>query len=241
MKFFLFVLVLGIFTSTIHSQIHDDTDDEVSDLFNFLYDADFARKDTSRRLLQFNFGQSAFKNNKPISDDFLPSVHYDIKLMFKFLKNPKFINGAIGIQFSENMFNVADQYADISDEGIVLSPSGYNDLKYNRIKLRSLSIPMMIYIRPREVRFLNKFKLGVGFIPGFNFKNGIQKKKYQVDDKNYILKESSDFDMTDLRASLMFELSFNNLSFFYELGINRQSSLGNFTEGINKLGIGFAF
>ena len=81
----------------------------------------------------------------------------------------------------------------------------------------------------------------MGFIPGFNFKNGIQKTKYQVDDKNYILKESSDFDMTDLRASLMFELSFNNFSFFYELGINRQSSLGNFTEGINKLGIGFAF
>ena len=99
----------------------------------------------------------------------------------------------------------------------------------------------MLYIRAREVPFLNKFKFGVGFIPGLNLENGIQKTKYHVDDKNYILKESSDFNMRHLRASLLFELSFNNFSFFYELGINQDSSLYNFTEGVNKIGMGFSF
>ena len=247
-KFVLFVLLFGIATTSIHAQIYYDTDDEVSDLLNLIYDHNFARKDTSRLLVQFNLGQSSFKSDKPISNDFSPSIHYDIKLMFKFVKNPKLINGAIGIQFSESMFDLGDQYADISEEGggtgsssITISPSGYEGLIYNRIKLRSLNIPIMLYMRAREVHFLNKFKFGVGFIPGLNLENGIQKTKYKVDDKNYILKESSDLNMRLLRASLMFELSFNNFSFFYELGINQDSSLYNFTEGINKIGMGISF
>ena len=161
--------------------------------------------------------------------------------MFRFVKNPKLINGAIGIQYSENKFDLGDQYANISNEGVILLPTGYNNLTFNRITLRSWSIPIMLYIRAREVPFLNKFKFGVGFIPGLNLENGIQKTKYHVDDKNYILKESSDFNMRHLRASLLFELSFNNFSFFYELGINQDSSLYNFTEGVNKIGMGFSF
>ena len=117
MKFVLFVLLFGIATTSIHAQIYYDTDDEVSDLLNLIYDHNFARKDTSRLLVQFNLGQSSFKSDKPISNDFSPSIHYDIKLMFKFVKNPKLINGAIGIQFSESMFDLGDQYADISEEG----------------------------------------------------------------------------------------------------------------------------
>ena len=241
MKIFLFVLLFGIATTSIHAQIYYDTEDEVPDLLNILYDHNFARKDTSICLFQFNLGQSSFKSDKPISNDFLPSMHYDIKLMFRFVKNPKLINGAIGIQYSENKFDLGDQYANISNEGVILLPTGYNNLTFNRIILRSWSIPIMLYIRAREVPFLNKFKFGVGFIPGLNLENGIQKTKYHVDDKNYILKESSDFNMRHLRASLLFELSFNNFSFFYELGINQDSSLYNFTEGVNKIGMGFSF
>ena len=73
MKIFLFVLLFGIATTSIHAQIYYDTEDEVPDLLNILYDHNFARKDTSICLFQFNLGQSSFKSDKPISNDIFPS------------------------------------------------------------------------------------------------------------------------------------------------------------------------
>ena len=78
-------------STSIHAQIYYNPEDEVTDLLNILYDHNFARQDTSTCLFQFNLGQSSFKSDKPISNDFLPSIHYDIKLMFRFVKNPKLI------------------------------------------------------------------------------------------------------------------------------------------------------
>lgn len=197
-------------------------------------------QDTGRVWLQGNVGESYFKSYALISNDFRPSFQYDIKLMFKFIKNPKLINGAIGVQFSENTFSLKDQYAIISEDGIALTPLNFDELIYNRIRMRSINMPVMLHLRARNVNFLKKFKFGVGVVPGFNFSNGLQKTNYTLADRAYVLKEKSDFDMTTIRGSFLFEIFFNNLSLYYEHGINAPGGSQNFTTGINKLGFGIA-
>lgn len=232
MKKFLIILSLSFINCNLHAQTG-----VAGSILYMLYNPDY--EDTNRAYGQANFGANSFKNYSDLAQDFKSSYQYDIKLMFKFIKDPKLINGAIGIQFSENNFNLENQYADIFDNGVVLEPIGVNNVIFNRVKMRSINIPIMMHLRARDVNVLNKFKFGVGIVPGFNFQEGVQKTRYSIGDKRYLLKERSNFDLSTYRGSFLFEIFFNNITFYYEHGINTPGASHNFTTGVNKFGVGF--
>jgi hypothetical protein len=186
-------------------------------------------------------GSNYLRKNTSVYDNFLSGLQYDIKLLFRFNKKPGLIDAAIGIQYSEHSFNMIDQYANISTTGITFEPNVYSNTNFNRVKIRSINFPIMLYALNRKIRFLNKFKLGMGVVPGINFKKGIQKTIYEIDDEEHTLKEVSDFNLPRFRGGILFELYFNNLFLYYEYGINIGAASKNFTNGINKVGLGFAF
>jgi hypothetical protein len=233
MKKVLIVLVLGVINCNLYAQT--GVGGTATDI---LYNPDY--KDTNRAYLQGNLGASYFKNYSDLAADFNSSIQYDIKLMFKFIKDPKFLNGAIGVQFSETSFILQNQYANISDNEITLEPLTLGNIIYNRIKIWSINTPIMLNFRARDVSVLNKFKFGVGIVPGFNLPIGLQKTKYTIGLKKYMLRERSNFDMSTFRGSFLFEISFNNFTFYYEHGINTPGASHNFTTGVNKLGVGFS-
>ncbi|MDB4682923.1 hypothetical protein OAE89_02525, partial [Crocinitomicaceae bacterium] len=189
----------------------------------------------------FGVGSNYLRKNTSVYDNFLSGLQYDIKLLFRFNKKPELIDAAIGIQYSEFSFNTINQYANISDAGITFEPNVYSNTNFNRVKIRSINFPIMLYALNRKIRFLNKFKLGMGVVPGINFKKGIQKTIYEIDDEEHTLKEVSDFNLPRFRGGILFELYFNNLFLYYEYGINIGAASKNFTNGINKVGLGFAF
>ena len=236
----LLFLFLCFSLMSVHAQVLDD-DDQLAFIKLFHID-DFNSKDTSSVVnLEVNLGSSCFKQSASISDDFLSGLQYDIKLLFRFSKKPRLFNGAIGVQFTENHFNLLDQYANISNDGISFSSNVYENTSVNRIKMRSINFPIMLYFSNRQIEFFNKFKLGFGVVPGFNFKQGIQKTMYQIDENEYNLKEVSDFDLQLFRGGILFEFFFNNICIYYEHGISGKSGLKNFTTGINKVGVGLIF
>lgn len=191
--------------------------------------------------VQFGVGSSYFTKNTSIYDNFLSGLQYDIKLLFKFNKKPELIDAAIGIQYTECSFNMINQYANISATGITFDSNVYSSTNFNRVKIRSINFPIMLYALNRKIRFLNKFKFGVGLVPGINFKKGIQKIKYEIDDEKYTLREFSDFNLPIFRGGILFEVYYNNLYMYYEYGINSGADSKNFTNGINKVGLGYAF
>jgi hypothetical protein len=81
----------------------------------------------------------------------------------------------------------------------------------------------------------------MGIVPGINFKKGIQKIIYEIDDEKYTLREVSDFNLPIFRGGILFEVYYNNLYMYYEYGINSGADSKNFTNGINKVGLGYAF
>ena len=81
----------------------------------------------------------------------------------------------------------------------------------------------------------------MGVVPGINFKTGIQKTIYEIDDEKHTLREGSDFNLPRFRGGILFELYFNNLFLYYEYGVNVGAASKNFTNGINKVGFGYAF
>ncbi|MDC0297227.1 hypothetical protein OAK92_01500 [Crocinitomicaceae bacterium] len=241
MKKILFVLLFGMATTSIHAQSVED-DDFLLTVVKSLYIKDFHLLDTSKLwIVQFGVGSNYLRKNTSIYDNFLSGLQYDIKLLFRFNKKPGLIDAAIGIQYSEHSFNMIDQYANISTTGITFEPNVYSNTNFNRVKIRSINFPIMLYALNRKIRFLNKFKLGMGVVPGINFKKGIQKTIYEIDDEEHTLKEVSDFNLPRFRGGILFELYFNNLFLYYEYGINIGAASKNFTNGINKVGLGFAF
>ena len=241
MKKILFVLLFGMATTSIHAQSVEDYDFLLT-VLKSLYIKDYHLLDTSTLWnVQFGVGSNYLRKNTSVYDNFLSGLQYDIKLLFRFNKKPELIDAAIGIQYSEFSFNTINQYANISDAGITFEPNVYSNTNFNRVKIRSINFPIMLYALNRKIRFLNKFKFGVGLVPGIDFKKGIQKIKYEIDDEKYTLREVSDFNLPIFRGGILFEVYYNNLYMYYEYGINSGADSKNFTNGINKVGLGYAF
>ena len=237
-KLLLFFL---LFVQSVNAQSVED-EDFLETILKSLYINNYHVLDTASIWnVQFGVGSSYFTKNNSIYDNFLSGLQYDIKLLFRFNKKPELIDAAIGIQYSEFSFNTINQYANISDAGITFEPNVYSNTNFNRVKIRSINFPIMLYALNRKIRFLNKFKLGMGVVPGINFKKGIQKTIYEIDDEKHTLREVSDFNLPRFRGGILFELYFNNLFLYYEYGINIGAASKNFTNGINKVGLGFAF
>ena len=217
-------------------------DDFLTVLVKSMYIKDFHLQDTTKLWnVQFAVGSNYLRKNTSIYDNFLSGLQYDIKLLFRFNKKPELIDAAIGIQYSEFSFNMINQYPNISAAGITFEPNVYSNTNFNRVKIRSINFPIMFYVFKRNIRFLNKFKLGMGVVPGINFKKGIQKTIYEIDDEKHTLREVSDFNLPRFRGGILFELYFNNLFLYYEYGVNVGAASKNFTNGINKVGFGYAF
>ena len=57
----------------------------------------------------------------------------------------------------------------------------------------------------------------------------------------YTLREVSDFNLPIFRGEILFEVYLNNLYMYYEYVINSGGASKNFSNSINKVGLGYAF
>ena len=153
MKKILFVLLFGMATTSIHAQ-HGGEEDFLTVLVKSMYIKDYHLLDTSTLWnVQFGVGSNYLRKNTSVYDNFLSGLQYDIKLLFRFNKKPELIDAAIGIQYSEFSFNTINQYANISDAGITFEPNVYSNTNFNRVKIRSINFPIMLYALNRKIRF----------------------------------------------------------------------------------------
>lgn len=176
-------------------------------------------RDSIRTSWSINVGSSFFNAGTSLNDHFSPGSHVSVRFGYHFLKSSKLLNGSIGLQYSEDAFGLKDEKLAFFDGALTYAPLVVDNFGGVQVKLRSLAVPLLLAIHARDVKNLNRFKLELGVLSAFNFKNVAQGITYIDESVKYKIREKFDLDMPKLKFSALAVLSYRNIAAFYEYGI----------------------
>lgn len=197
-------------------------------------------KDDGGGGLSFNLGASMINPGNVNYDRYSPGVHWSVRLRLKFAKSSNLVNGSIGLQFSEDGYTL-NQEKLIPGEVLTYEPINVEDFGNVQVKMRSLSVPLLIEFRARKVRFLNRFKLETGLMLGWNASRVIQGISFTENDIVHKRKEKFDLDLPFWKTGWLTVLSFDNISVFYEHGFGNGTSSDHFNVARSSMGLSLFF
>jgi hypothetical protein len=98
---------------------------------------------------------------------------------------------------------------------------------------------LLVALQARDVDVLDRFKLELGFLPAFNFKEVAQGMTYVDQSITYKIREKFDLDMPQIKFSLLGVLSYRNIALFYEYGLQPNFAGTHFNVARSSVGASF--
>lgn len=196
-------------------------------------------RDSVRSSWSLNVGSSFFNVGSVLDEHFTPGSHVSFRFGYHFFKSSKLLNGSIGLQYSEDAFSLTNEKLVPVDGELTYEPIVVDDFGGLQVKLRSIAIPILFAIHPRDVDFLNRFKLELGFVPAFNFKEVAQGITFVDNSITYKTREKFDLDMPQVKLSALAVLSYRNVAAFYEYGLQPNFKGKHFNVARSSIGLSF--